>query len=336
MKIWVTHGFSLRGVAAEMVRARPGTDFLFSAPDPDAPVRDVAAGFVVEPAGLGEDYPSWVLATALEHRVDAIVAQRGRGRIVAAVERFAAHGIAVHVAADPATLELLDDKAAFAESLAGDAAACPTIAVRSAHECREAIARLTADGATACVKPSRGVYGAGYWTLDAADVFHHLRDPDARRISAAAFLDSLKAAEDAGAAVDLLVMEHLPGIEASIDIVARHGETLLAGVREKLAPGRQRIRTAHPVLDHARQLVARHRLNGANNIQYKLDRHDAWKILEINTRPAGGAPYCDAVGIPFAATWVDVIAGDARPFEEDVDREIVAVTRAEPRARLPQ
>lgn len=335
MKIWVTHGFSLRTLAAEMVRARPGVEFLFSAPDPHAAVRDVAPSFVLEPPALADDHAAWVLKTAIDHRADSIVAQRGRSRIVAAGESFGNHGVAIHVAAAPEVIALLDDKAAFTAALAGDPLACPTAHVGDVRECRDAIARITADGATACVKPTRGLYGAGYWTLDARDPFHHLRDPDARRISPDAFLQSLEAAEASGATIDLLVMEHLPGTEVSVDIVACQGETLLAGVREKLASARQRIRTDHVLLDHARMLVRRHALHGANNIQYKLDRTGAWKVLEINTRAAGGAPYCDAVGIPFAATWVDVITGDARPFTGRVDCEIVAVTRAEPRARRP-
>lgn len=196
-----------------------------------------------------------------------------------------------------------------------------------------ALRLIEQDGATACVKPTRGIYGTGYWTLTGDDPFAHLSDPEARIIAPTMFAAGLQAKEDRGERFSLLVMEFLPGPEVSVDIVAQCGEALLVVVRTKLDANRQRIQTRHALIDHATMLVGRYRLHGAVNIQYRKDRDGNWRILEINSRPAGGASYCDAVGIPFAATWIDVALGRAERFTADIDRDIVATTIAMPARR---
>lgn len=331
MKIWFNQAFSMRNVIARIVAERPALSIAASAIDRAAPAADVAPAFWPEPARGTVDYPMWVLDTAQARGVDAVVATRGARALADRRGRFEAAGIALHVAGDAAVLALLDDKAAFAAVLADDPMLAPTHAVRSHAAFVDAVEQVTARGATACVKPITGVYGAGYWTLAADGAFDHLADPDARRIAPAAYGAALRDAEAAGLPVALLVMEHLPGLEASVDVVAAHGSVLLAAVRTKRDANRQRIETRHPLIDHAAGLVARFALHGAVNVQYRQDRNGAWRILEINPRAAGGASYCDAVGIPFSTTWVDVVAGTARSFTAAIDTEIVAVVRAEPR-----
>jgi len=331
MKVWFNQSFSLRNIVARIVSERPDVQLAVSAIDPDSPVCDVAPEFWQEPARGTVDYPEWLLATAIERRVDALVAQRGRMDVAAMAGRFAAEGIALHVAADAVTLRLLDDKAAFSVALAGDPMLCPTIPVTSAATFEAAVEALTQGGASACVKPSTGIYGAGYWTLDAVAALQHLADPDTRRITPEVYAAALREGAARGERFSLLVMEHLPGLEASVDMVADRGEVLVAAVRTKLDANRQRIETRHPLIAHATGLVSRYALHGAINVQYRQDRGGAWRILEINTRAAGGASYCDAVGVPFSTTWIDVVTGTARRFEADVEAEIVAVVRAERR-----
>lgn len=331
MTIWFNQSFSLRNVIARIGRERPGLALLVSAIDPQSPVRDVAPDFLVEPGRGTTDYPEWVLETAIARGVAALVPQRGRSGLAGMRDRFAAAGIMLHVAGDPDLLDLLDDKAAFAASLAGDPMLCPSRFVTSADAFERAVDALARHGAHACVKPSRGIYGAGYWTLDASGPRAHLDDPDARRIAPRAYAEALRQGEALGEPVALLVMEHLPGLEASVDIVANQGCVLLAAVRTKRDANRQRIQTRHPLIAHAASLIARYGLHGALNVQYKQDRHGEWRILEINTRAAGGASYCDTVGVPFSTTWIDLVTGRAQPFEGDVDAEIVAVVHAQRR-----
>lgn len=330
IRIWINQGFSLHGLVRAIGASRPDVDLCVSAIDPCSPVRAVAPTFWIEPGRAETDYTAWVLDTATANGVEAIMVQRGRRGVAARAADFAAADIALHVSATPDVLALLDDKAAFSTDMAGDDLLCRTIAVTSTAQFIDAVRMIESDGSTACVKPARGIYGAGYWTLGADDPFVHLADPDQRLIATAMFAAGLRAREEDGVPFSLIVMEHLPGLEASIDIVARHGEMLVAGVRIKLDANRQHIATDHVLTDHAAMLVRRYALHGAVNIQYRQDRDGRWRILEINTRPAGGAFYCEAVGIPFAATWMDVALGRAERFTGHIDREVMTLVRPMP------
>jgi len=330
IRIWINQGFSLHGLVRAIGASRPDVDLCVSAIDPHSPVRAVAPTFWIEPGRAETDYTAWVLDTATANAVDGIMVQRGRRGVAARAADFAAAGIALHVSATPDVLALLDDKAAFSIDMAGDDLLCRTIAVTSTAQFLDAVRMIESDGSTACVKPARGIYGAGYWTLGAADPFAHLADPDDRRIATGMFAAGLRAREAEGVPFSLIVMEHLPGLEASIDIVAGHGDMLLAAVRTKLDANRQQIATDHELTEHAAMLVRRYALHGAVNIQYRQDRHGRWRILEINTRPAGGAFYCEAVGIPFAATWMDVALGRAERFAGHVDRQVLTLVRPMP------
>lgn len=332
MKVWLNQSFSMRNVARRIVADRPDIELCVSAIDSESPVRDIVRTFWTEPPRGECDYTDWLLEMALRHGVDVLAPQRGKRGVAEALGRFAAENIKVHITADTATLDLLDDKAAFTASLGTDPYVCPTFLATTADAFEEAVAKLARNGGTACVKPVRGVYGAGYWTLNAKGSLSHLADPDARQIAPEVYAASLRRAEEHEDRFSLLVMEYLPGLEASVDIVADQGKTILAAVRTKLDANRQRLQTNHALIPHATSLVSKHRLHGAVNVQYKQDREGAWRILEINARAAGGASYCDEMGIPFCAKWMDVITGTAEPFETAIDAEIVAVTRAERRA----
>jgi hypothetical protein len=331
MKVWFNQSFSMRNFVRRIVADRPRIELCISAIDGQSPARDIAPTFWTEPARGAGNYTDWLLQTAVRHGVDVMVPQRGKRDVAQELDRFSDQGIAVHLTADAEMLDLLDDKAAFTASLGNDPYLCTTFVAATASAFEQAVGTLARDGGVACVKPIRGVYGAGYWTLDADGPLAHLADPDARRISPEAYAASLRRAEAQGEPFALLVMEYLPGLEASVDIVADRGEVLLSAVRTKLDANRQRIETHHALIPHASSLVRQHCLHGAVNVQYKQDRGGAWRILEINARAAGGASYCDEVGIPFCATWIDVITGSATPFDARIDAEIVAVTRAEPR-----
>ena len=330
MKIWINQGFSLHGLVRTIATDRPEIHLHISAADERAPVRDFASTFWVEPGRGIPNYPAWILNTAVYHGIDAIMVQRGRRGVAELLPNFAAQRVVAHVPGSAAIIELLDDKIAFSNDLAGDPHLCRSVPATTVAEFMEAVRIIEHDGAIACVKPARGIYGKGYWTLTGDDPFTHLADPDARLISPMMFAAGLQAKENRAEPFSLLVMEFLPGLEASVDIVARHGELLLSAVRTKLDTNRQRIQTRHVLIEHSSLLVSRYKLHGAVNIQYRQNRDGDWRILEINTRPAGGASYCDAVGIPFAATWMDVALGRADRFTANIDEEILAVVGARP------
>lgn len=314
MKVWFTRGLSNTADAVALIRDDPaarGIVVLTSHTIPDHPVGEVAHTFFVEPdAPTDADYADWVLERAIEHGVDLVVGQRRPDALHDARERFAAYGVRLQIAAEPAIRALLDDKDAFQADLRSadlpDASGHAALAFRTLPEFDAAWDALTADGEAAsglCAKPARGIFGAGFRLIeDGADDLGHIvsSDPDAPfRISLAAYRMALAGSADPPAQI---LMPFLPGVERSVDFVA-DGGTLLVAVARAKADRSQRLEIAGPSIEAARTLAARYRLDGLCNLQTREDDEGLERVLEINARMSGGmAMAClSGANLPLAA-----------------------------------
>jgi hypothetical protein len=154
-----------------------------------------------------------------------------------------------------------------------------------------AVAALATQGLAPCVKPPVGVFGAGFWRLDERrGLFEQLMDPDARRIGASVFRQALAEAPPGGAR--LLVLQHLPGDEWSVDCLCDAGR-LIAAVARRKSRAHQQLETAGPAIDLARATIATFRLSGLVNVQSKAGTAggDDPHLLEVNPRMSGGCLY---------------------------------------------
>ena len=151
-----------------------------------------------------------------------------------------------------------------------------------------------------CVKPVLGVYGRGYWRFDdGMSLFDVFSGASEHTIDPRVYADAYDAREERA---PVIVMEHLPGVEYSIDCVCDDGE-LVAHARRKKVSTYQEISTGGPEAEIARAVVKAMRLDGIVNVQTRADRYGNPKVLEVNTRPSGGVGYSAAAGInlPYAA-----------------------------------
>lgn len=309
-KIWFTGGLSNTGDAISMILTDPaahGLSLLASHADANNPVRETADAFVHEPSGLPDAaYAEWVLETALRHDVALILVQRYPAAVWAARASFAANGIRLQVAAAPDVRELLDDKIAFQADIAAPEVAQagvvghPSCPFRTLAEFDKAWAAMTdgaAPGHMLCAKPARSIFGAGFRRIEAgADDMARIlsTDPQAGfRISLGAYRAALAGA---AAPVRQMLMPYLPGLERSVDFVARHGRLLCAVVRVKLG-GVQRLETSGPAVGMARALAARYRLDGMCNLQTREDADGREAVLEINPRMSGGMSKACLAGV---------------------------------------
>ena len=308
MRIWLNQSHSLTSLVRTVRAERQSIDLCISTVNPIAPSRTVAAESWNEPAWDSPGYAEWALDTAVEKQIDVFAPQRGRRGIAAIADRFAAAGIRLESAADAQTLDLIDDKVAFSQDLADHPLMPMMIRATDAAEFERAVAHVVAERGSACVKPSRGIFGQGYWTLATGDAFTSYEDPDARIADPVAYAEAMRSAGESGRTFDLAVMEHLPGVEASVDVIAERGQTRLAATRIKVTGTRQSITNDHELIGFAADLVQYYRLNGAVNVQFKKNAEGDWRILEINARIAGGASYNDVVGIPYSVSWMDMLA----------------------------
>jgi carbamoyl-phosphate synthase large subunit len=211
-------------------------------------------------------------------------------------ERFAAAGVAVVVAAE-ATLSVCLDKAALAERCA-DAVRVPATTVVDGGFDPAGIAL------PAIVKPRSG--------------------SGSRGIRLAERRDELDALERDGT---LLVQEHLPGPEYSLDVLARADGAVVAVVpRERLKVDSGIAVTGRTLHDPALETFARRvaeliGLTTVANVQVKEDASGAPALLEVNPRFPGTMPLTIASGVDMPALAIGEALGrpipdGPMPFED--------------------
>jgi hypothetical protein len=312
--IWFNHGLSTVCDAVAMLGADPIPDLriLVSHQDPNAPALTLAHEGFAEPHGLrGAAYVEWCLSVCRDRRVDLFLPQGERVLIAGHLAAFAGIGTRVSLPGDAATLRLLHDKARFTEAARAAGLPMPwTAEVADGAGFDAALAHLSAAGLPACVKPAKGVFGAGFWRLsDDVGGFDALMAPDGHALPAAMMRAALVGAPERR----LLVMEHLPGVEWSVDCLCRDGR-LLAGVARRKMGRAQRLEVEGPVHDLARRAVAAFGLSGLVNAQFKAAGEEGSdpRMLEINARMSGGCLYTIHSGVNLVWWQVAIALGHAR------------------------
>lgn len=293
----------------------------------------VADQWFLEPDEVEADaYLEWCLQQASERGVRAMIAMRHRGNLVLARERF--ESIGVRLAAGATTLDSIDlcehkDRFYDAMRLAG----LPVPLAFVAHTpggLMEAIEKVEAAGHGVCVKPVLGVYGRGYWRLERGRPLHDLFSGEvAHTVDTDVFVDAFARAESPA---PLVVMQHLPGDEYSVDCVVDRGE-VVAAVRRRKVSTWQEISTSGIEVDIAREVAARCQLDGLVNVQTRADAIGAPNVLEVNTRPSGGVGYAIGAGVNLPAAAARMLLG--QEVKAPQLREPVAIRIGEASFVLP-
>lgn len=105
---------------------------------------------------------------------------------------------------------------------------------------------------------------------------------------------------------ETLAMEYLPYEEYSVDILAKHGEVVVAvpRLREATVGGittKGLIVKEQDIIDYAVSVVECMQLNGNIGVQVRRDRQRKPKIVEVNPRIQGTIVHCTAAGVNIPA-----------------------------------
>ncbi|MGB4776833.1 ATP-grasp domain-containing protein [Microbacterium sp.] len=304
VRVWMEHGFSRREIAPRMLRATSQLEIVSSTRQPVEGTE--ALDF---PSAGTADAIGRINSTIRAHAIDAVWVQDSARYDLSAIEAD------VHAAADPKTIRLVDDKTAFNEWLGKDAYRPFSLEAVGVDAIRAAYERRRREGHEVCIKPVFGVNGEGYWRLSDSSRFSVLNHPDERVIHPEAYLTALTFQEQGRRPRRMVLMDYLPGPEVSVDVLMWWGKPLSHAARTKLDSDHQRIESDHEVVPHARRLARTLRLHGIVSLQYRRDAAGAWKILEINPRPAGGSVHSDDAGFAVVADWARLVAGEIGPAD---------------------
>jgi carbamoylphosphate synthase large subunit len=244
------------------------------------------------------DYVDEVLAAAkkLGEPVTAMLAIRQRFGLVEKAADFQRQGVRLAAGSKTrALLDLCEDKWLFTNAMEQAGIPVPmTRLATTAQEAAIAAALIREAGHGVCVKPSVGVYGAGFWILeDTAQPFGLFASRETLSVRTSTYLEAFDQRADQD---PHLVMELLPGEETSVDAVCDDGQIVSHACRTKFN-GYQHITTGGQEFEIAQRVAAACRLDGLVNIQFKRAADGAPKLLEVNTRASGGVGYSSVAGI---------------------------------------
>ncbi|MDQ5769651.1 ATP-grasp domain-containing protein [Thiothrix subterranea] len=315
MRIWFNKTFSsITAVFNNLRQARvgQGVTIVSTHTNPAASVFLAADEAWHEPPGLvGAAYLDWCLNFCQQHRIDYFWPAKEAVLIVRHQADFAQVGTQVIAIASPETLTLLNHKGEFYRTVPFSVAAVMAcIAVTDSNGFDQAVAELSQYHAALCVKPAVSVFGLGFRILDTQrDSITHLLDGVEYEIPLAELRAGMV---HTPTFPELLVMEHLPGEEWSVDCAGRNGQLLCAIQRKKhpQAGYGQEIDNNAAIQGMVERLTVYYGLNGLFNIQFKANAAGEPRLLEINPRPSGGFGMACMAGVNLAEVFLQNLQGE--------------------------
>lgn len=286
-----------------------------------------AADIVLTEPNQDNERVEWALDTAQSKGVQVMLVGRSGHVFEAHRARFESCGIdLVTGGTSTRTFDLVDDKSAFtAAAIDAGLPVIPAITVESADELAAAIAKIKLDGPV-CVKPSRGIYGMGFWRLDTeSDPFRCFANADSHTVNEQLFIDTYRASSNAK---PLLVMPYMGGSESSVDIVVHKGKVLAYCARRKEGIFQTFSQTG-PAINLAIQAAELFGCDGIVNVQTRDDESGNPHLLEINPRYSGGIGYTRFCGINLPGIFAAIRLGLHQPLIQWIDGvQIKGVTAA--------
>jgi carbamoyl-phosphate synthase large subunit len=256
---------------------------------------------VLLPRGDDPAFVDVLLHCAAEFQADLVIptVDAELGKVSAARDRFAAHGIDLLVE-NVETLDVCLDKLALVRHCEAAGVPVPATLVFDYESTGDDFAQL---GRQFIVKPRHGSGGRGFAVAhDVADLHGVPRDGS------------------------YIAQQLLPGAEFSIDVLGSPDGRVVAAVprrRDKVDSGiavAGRTFRDDALEDFGRAVAAAIGVTGVVNVQAKLDEADEPRLLEVNARFPGTMSLTQAAGIDMpllaAAARCGYVLPDRIPFRE--------------------
>lgn len=315
-----------------MRRDRPDLEVVATHERRDTPLRLAADRFLPEPPETKwmepDAYADWLLQIAVAEAAVLVLPYRRRDELAGFGDRFTAHGIRLLTAADPGTMQLLENKPAFLSRM--EAVGVPTIPFRVFEGIQDyavlrAETNLFPDQPTAlCVKPVTGIYGAGFRIirdeLPATAALSGLSTLELPDTAFRALLAALPCPEP------MMLMPFLEGPERSVDFACHEG-TLL-GTVTRIKAGTSQWLCHDPYGEDLAGLVVRtFGLTGVLNLQTMEDVSGTQRLMEVNSRASGGVGMTGLTEVNLASLLLDALDGKIRAKPARVEVEVWAGRR---------
>lgn len=259
--------------------------------------------YVVPPGGSSEFIPE-MLEIAEKDEIDVIIplATYELMNFSKNKRKFEKVGTRVMVS-DPKPLEIANNKGKLYEFLKKEDTPTPdAIMVDSLNQFEKSVFKLGYPDVPVCVKPRISKGSRGFRVLkkdiDKLDMLMNYK-PDN---TITTLEDMISIFENANPFPKLVVMEHLPGKEYSVDLLVKSGNPIITIPRSRdvIKLGISFVGTVEndeKITEMANKIVKAIGLDYNINLQLKYSSESVPKIIEINPRVSGTIVLCTGAGV---------------------------------------
>jgi predicted ATP-grasp superfamily ATP-dependent carboligase len=202
------------------------------------------------------------------------------------IKAFEASGVRLLVAGPHDVMTVLENKPQFLTEL-GDLGikGTPFLTYDDIDSFQSAWDKMAGSYDALCIKPSRGIYGAGFCVVGPdIDDLTCMMTSMRHKVSLDLYKSLLSTSKERR---EMMLMPYLQGVERSVDFACLDGELIASVTRRKC--GRTQI-IEHDEFHHniARRIVQEFGLSGVLNLQTLEDTNGVPYVLEVNSRTSGG------------------------------------------------
>ena len=294
MRIWFNHTLSSLFDTISLIRQgmeEGEFEFYVTHQRPDSPIRTLADSYGLEfypdKSIMPEGYIEWALRYCENNEINVFVPFLHRIALSAHRARFEEIGVKLATAGDHPTMAMIEKKPAFLKRIAElGLTGTPFQTFTDLEEFDRCWTDMRNGYPRLCIKPSKGIYGAGF------RIVHDDLDDYRSMVSGATSSVSLHLLRYALGSSDqragMMLMPLLEGLERSTDFVCADGVLLSAVTRSKHSDGSRHVAPDMHHEDIARKIAAGLNLSGLLNFQTMEDVEGVPHILEVNSRTSGG------------------------------------------------
>lgn len=321
------HGFSNLYHAINDVRAGEGPyqfSVLCSHKNTNFIGFNVADFCEIEPV-KDDDFLTFCIAMIQKYKPSVIFATHRLAFLGEHRHIFEELGIVLITCADPKTIEIINQKTKLYDLLADqnivDIPGYLTFSDRAGFD--NAYQVLSQKYSELCMKPIQGIYGEGFYRLQASEnqtdkvqLDADLKNDLKKLLGRSTFIrvERFRSYLPQSDFYPMMLMQYLEGNERSVDCIAFKGKLMAGIIRKKpLFNGPQLIEFNDNIMKQVEYLAMRLNLHGIFNVQFKdaANSNDVNVemipyLLEINPRLSGGSHYATLAGlnIPYIAACI--------------------------------
>lgn len=286
----------------------------------DATINQMVDVVRLVPAATAENYVDELLRVCAEEHVDVLIPgiSAELPRLQSRMEDFEAIGTKVSVS-DGEGLLIANDKIALYEYMKEKGFDVPEFRViHTINEFEEACRSIGFPQKAICVKMKDGSGSRGIRLIDPSKSRFNIFAGEKPNSFFTTYEDMLSILKEVPHIPELMIMEYLPGMEYSVDLLADHGQVKyivgrVSNVINASIPQEATLVYNEEAYNISKQIVSSLKLDGNVDLDFKFDADGHPRLMEINPRLAATLSVIAAGGCNLLYLRIKQLLGEELP-----------------------